>query len=374
MKSEKNLKSKKVCNGFTKINLLALALTFVAYPIQAEESSYKPLRGLCYDASTNYSEANIRRDLSIIKSLAPKIKTTSNEGILYRVPEFCKDLGLYCYPGAYIDNVAGDDVQVSNLVAIANSGYVEGDDTQSANKIKGLVVGNGFLKREEQRGHDLSASKARLINYINQVKANTILPVTTSESWQIWNYDNSTDLASAVDFIMINVDPKKDNIQLGNAAQYVVDRLYQIQQKYPGKNIIIGETGWPATNGISGENDQKIFLEDFTGLAKENNIDYLISKAFDKSGDGNGVLYEDRTLKSASKSLVQPKIAGFDRTKIKFWTFDGNNYPIEGCDSLDKPRWTNIINAVGRAGTNMTEVILPSQGASRYFYRVNIRI
>ncbi len=62
------------------------------------------------------------------------------------------------------------------------------------------------------------------------------------------NYYVSTDLGNnpAVDYIFVNVNAYWDGISIDNAAAYVAQIYQKLVSLYPGKPVVISETGWPS--------------------------------------------------------------------------------------------------------------------------------
>jgi len=339
-----------------------------AAPVSLDGLCYGPYREGQQPGVSYPSEAQVMEDLNIMKCFAARIRTYSDENILFDIPEFCNNVGIDCYPGAWIDNLSGDNQQVSDIITIANKGFPT---------TKGLVVGSEVLLRG-------NVSKATLISYINQVKTATSVPVTTAEAWHIWNYDSSADLAAAVDFITIHVHPYWEspywtpNLSIDTAAQHVIDRYNQIKAKYPGKQVVIGETGWPTGGTTVGAavpsvENQKRFLEEFYDLAS--GIPYFIFEAFDEPwkivegevGRHWGVYDKDRLAKRSLKNLLY---RNFSFTKIEREgpnvrlgvspTFYGDSYTIDRATKLNE--WSALTNFTGKS-----EVLVPADSLNGFF-------
>jgi exo-beta-1,3-glucanase (GH17 family) len=367
--------------GINRRDFIKLSLAtgiFAALPKLSEsaEPLYKPLKGLCYgpfregqspEWGVYPTESQIREDINIIKSIAPKIRTYGTENILYRIPEFCRDAGVYCSPGAWIDNASADNQQITNLIAIGNLNYAT---TQR------LVVGNEYLYRHTG---DLS----KLVNYIRQVKSATGKKVCASEQWHIWR--DYPSLATEVDEILVHVHPYWENISISNAAQFVLEKYNYVKGLYPGKKIIISETGWPTQgpsrgSAVPSEANQDKFLSDFISISSSNNIDYILFEAFDEpwKGEGGvgawwGVFDKSRNLKQALENVLKPQIIGFDGDKIKIRTYEGDSYSIDRSTNLLNNSWQNITNVVGSANTNMTDVTAANNGFAKAFYRASMK-
>ncbi len=274
----------------------------------ANADEYKPLFGLAHGpfrqgqspGGVYPTEAQVRQDISLNKRLAEAERTFGCDNILFNIPRYCNDAGIDCYAGSWFNpaDSSGDQTTISQLLQIANQNYPT---------TKAIIVGNEFLLGGGQ--------ESRLVALINQVNQSTNVPVTTAETYDTWLAH--TNLANAVDFIGIHIYPYWEGISINGAAQFVVDKYNLIKQTFPGKEVVIFETGWPtagSTNGqaVPGEANQKKFLEDFIPLAKQNNIKFFIFEGFDEPWKQNisdveghwGVFYENRTLKPQLESVL----------------------------------------------------------------------
>ena len=105
--------------------------------------------------------------------------------------------------------------------------------------IRAVVVGNEVLLRGEMSATDLAAT-------IRAVKARVPVPVTYADVWEYWL--RNADVAAAVDFITIHILPYWEDfpIPARNAAAHVDSIRRQLAAAFAGKEVIIGEVGWPS--------------------------------------------------------------------------------------------------------------------------------
>ena len=271
----------------------------------------KPLDGVCLspfrqgqspETGVFPTTEQINEDVFLCNKIAGKVRTYGVDPQLEKIVDFCYDYGLDCYVGSWFNqgDSSGDQATVNTLIRIANKDY----DTTKA-----VIVGNEFLLNN-------GGLESRLLGLISNVKQGTSVPVSAGETWSTWR--DHPNLANAVDFLGIHVHPYWENISIDNAAQYVVDRYNQIKTQYPGKKVVVLETGWPQHGNTLGaavpsaENQRK-FIADFTTLAKQNNIEYTLFEAFDEPWklkynpceDSWGVFYEDRTLKPHLSDVIR---------------------------------------------------------------------
>jgi exo-beta-1,3-glucanase (GH17 family) len=238
------------------------------------------LKGMCYGPfrdgqNPNWgpypSETNISEDLSIIRSTwAGSIRTYGVCKGLEKIIPIANEFDLNVSPGAWIcSNLDSNEEEVNNLTYLAQNYDVET-----------AIVGTEVILRYENGWDNLS--KAELIDYITIVKENVSVPVTT----------------------------------------YVIERYKQIQNKYPKKKVVIGETGWPSDGSPNGKavpslQNQKRFMEELLILTEEEGINFYYFEAFDEKwktepngvGPHWGLYYSNRRY----KHLPEGDLNGDDR-------------------------------------------------------------
>ena len=233
----------------------------------------------------------IRSDLAIIAAQTRAIRTYESTCISGQIPAIAAEQGLMVTAGAWIDvDEEANAKEITNIIDIAN-------DVGSVNQV---IVGNEFLLRHvlPTETMDFDKAKALLIQYLRKVRAETEVPVTTAEPFDIWL--ENPELANEVDYIAIHLLPFWNGINVEQAVKWTIDRYHLVQEKFPGKRVMIAEVGWPS-EGLSRNTDDKepeeykntggseaspvnqgIFLRRFLLEAKKENIDYNIIEAFDQ--------------------------------------------------------------------------------------------
>ena len=105
--------------------------------------------------------------------------------------------------------------------------------------VKALIVGNETLLRGE-------LAPATIGTYLEEVKRRSGLPVTYADVWEFWL--KSPELAAAADFITIHILPywEDDPVSAKDAVAHVREVRDRVQATFPGKEILIGEVGWPS--------------------------------------------------------------------------------------------------------------------------------
>ena len=105
--------------------------------------------------------------------------------------------------------------------------------------MRSVVVGNEVLLRGEMAAGDLAAT-------IRAVKARVKVPVTYADVWEFWL--RHRDVAAAVDFVTIHILPYWEDVPVaaGAAAAHVAAIHDRVVAAFPGKDVLIGEVGWPS--------------------------------------------------------------------------------------------------------------------------------
>jgi len=157
------------------------------------------------------------------------------------------------------------------------------------NIIERIYVGTDTLHRKIM-------TAAELAGYVQRVRvfiANPVLTVGTSESWQHWL--QTPELAKSCDFVGAHIFPYWSGIPV-DAAVDEIDRRYDaLKTAFPGKAIVISETGWPSAGPtIKGAapsiNTQEQFARAFLARAAAKTYDYNFAEAFDQPWKGKGIV------------------------------------------------------------------------------------
>ena len=216
--------------------------------------------------------ARIRADLQRLALRFDCVRTYSVAHGLDRVPAIAREVGLEVLLGAWI---GGDpllnEIEIKRVIAVARA---------ERDVLRGVVVGNEVLLRHEMTPDQLAA-------LILRVRAATGLPVTYADVWGYWVRHRA--VSSAVSFVTVHIIPYWDDDPVGiDEVIPYVDRLYtEMQRTFPGKRVLIGETGWPSVGRPRGANapgrvNQARYIREFTQLAAARNIPYNLIEAFDQ--------------------------------------------------------------------------------------------
>jgi glucan 1,3-beta-glucosidase len=216
---------------------LATPITLVRAPIDPNAKlqcvSYAPFRGAQTPLveGTHITAAQIAEDLAQLAKVTECVRTYSIENGLDQVPALAAQQGLKVIQGIWLgSNRFKNLAQISTAVQLAKN---------YPGTITALVVGNEVLLRGEMTTADLVAN-------IRSVKSQVTIPITYADVWEFWL--KNRELYEAVDFVTIHILPYWEDfpIKAKFAASHVDSIRKRMAVAFPGKEILIGETGWPS--------------------------------------------------------------------------------------------------------------------------------
>lgn len=141
-----------------------------------------------------------------------------------------------------------------------------------------LIIGNEALLRE-----DLEVEE--LIAYLDQVKAETELPISTAEPWHVWL--KHPELVRHVDFIAVHLLPYHEGVPVEEAVNYALQRYDELMERFPRKKIVITEVGWPSRGpaigaSVASQVNQARFVREFLARTAHQNYDFYLMEAIDQ--------------------------------------------------------------------------------------------
>lgn len=216
--------------------------------------------------------AQVEEDLKSLVGVSKGIRTyTSREGMDV-LPALARKYGLEVTHSAWLGKKTDINVkEVEALIRAAN----ENEDV-----IKRVIIGNEVLLRQD-------LTPEQLINYIRKVKSSVNQPVSYADVWAF--YLRYPQIADEVDYITIHILPYWEDEPIGveKSAEHIVKIYHLIQQRFPGKPILIGEAGWPTKGRNRGPaavnmENAAYFVRTLAQVAKENGFDYNVVEAFDQ--------------------------------------------------------------------------------------------
>jgi exo-beta-1,3-glucanase (GH17 family) len=236
--------------------------------------SYAPFRGAQSPLvpGTQISAEQIEQDLAQLVKISECVRTYSIENGLDQVPAIAAKVGLKVIQGIWL----GSD-RLKNLNQIST---VVGLTKRFPEVITSVVVGNEVLLRGEMTTSDLVAN-------IRAVKAQVAVPVTYADVWEFWL--RNREIYDAVDFITIHILPYWEDypIRAKFAASHVDSIRQRIAVAFPGKEILIGETGWPSEGrmregALASRTNQARVVSEVLLLAKQEGFRVNLIEAYDQ--------------------------------------------------------------------------------------------
>lgn len=245
------------------------------WPDKIQGFAFAPYRA-DHDPTKNRlpSLEDIDADLALLQGRAHAVRTYTVAGDFAEIPRLAAARGLNVALGAWLDaDREKNEVELKRLIRVADANY--------RNVVRVLVANEALL-----RG-DLSVRE--LVEYIRRVKAKVRAPVSIAEPWHIWQ--KHPELVAEVDFIAVHLLPYWEGLPVDSAVAYCVNRYEQLRERYPGKPIVIGETGWPSSGrtrqgAVASPANEATFLRRFLSVAATKGYTYYIMEAFDQRWKG----------------------------------------------------------------------------------------
>lgn len=223
--------------------------------------SYAPFRAhqSPFDLSTRIEPAQVEEDLQHIKKITDCVRTYATDFGSQHVPAIARKLDMKVLMGIWIgDDIMRNSVQVETALSLAN---------RYPDAIKAIIVGNEVLLRRDRTGAELAA-------IIRNVKSRTSLPVTYADVWEFWL--KNPEIAPLVDFITIHTLPYWEDIPIdvAKAAAHIDATRKHVAETFPGKEILIGEVGWPSAGrmregALPSLSNQARLLDEVTKYARQ---------------------------------------------------------------------------------------------------------
>jgi len=257
---------------------LATPITLARAPIDPNAKllcvSYAPFRDAQTPLllTTHIAPEQIAEDLAQLAKISDCVRTYSIENGLDQVPAQAAKVGLKVIQGIWLGSDRLKNLaQISTAVSLAK---------QYPGVITALVVGNEVLLRGEMTTNDLAA-------VIRSVKAQVTVPVTYADVWEFWL--RNREIYDVVDFVTIHILPYWEDfpIRAKFAASHVDSIRRRMAVAFPGKEILIGETGWPSQGrmregALPSRTNQARVVSEILLLAKQENFRVNLIEAYDQ--------------------------------------------------------------------------------------------
>ncbi|WP_454619135.1 glycoside hydrolase family 17 protein [Bradyrhizobium cenepequi] len=257
---------------------LATPITLSRAPIDPNAKlqcvSYAPFRDTQTPLvrTTHIPAEQIEQDLADLAKVTDCVRTYSIENGLDQVPGIAAKVGLKVIQGIWLGS---DRLKNQTQIAVA-----VGLAKQYPGVITALVVGNEVLLRGEMTTADLAA-------YVRAVKAQVQVPVTYADVWEFWL--RNREVYDAVDFVTIHILPYWEDmpVRAKFAAAHVDAIRKRMAVAFPGKEILIGETGWPSMGrmregALPSRTNQARIVSEILDLAKREGFRVNLIEAYDQ--------------------------------------------------------------------------------------------
>ncbi|WP_429021480.1 glycosyl hydrolase family 17 protein [Bradyrhizobium sp. I1.14.4] len=295
---------------------LGIPVNLVRAPIDPNDKvqciSYAPFRNnqTSLSPATQVTREQIAEDLAQLAKISDCIRTYATDLGLDQIPGLAAKAGLKVIQGIFLDrDRRKNSTQISTAIRLAKE-YPE--------TIIALVVGNEVLLRKEMSASDLAAT-------IRAIKAQVSVPVTYADVWEFWL--SNRELYDAVDFITVHILPYWENVPIRaeDAAAHADEIRRQIAAAFPGKEILIGEIGWPSEgrmreSALPSRVNQARVVSEVLDLARREHFRVNLFEAYDEGWKreiegtvgGSWGLFD-----SEQRSLKYP--AGLPISNFPFW-------------------------------------------------------
>ena len=222
--------------------------------------------------TTQIGPEQIGEDLAQLAKISDCVRTYSVENGLDLVPGLAAKAGLKVIQGIWLgSNRLKNLSQIQTAVRLTR---------EYPGVITSVVVGNEVLLRGEMIASDLAA-------IIRSVKSQVDVPVTYADVWEYWL--RNREVYDAVDFVTIHILPYWEDfpIRAKYAAAHVDGIRKRMAVAFPGKEILIGETGWPSAgrmreSALPSRTNQARVVSEILALAKRESFRVNLIEAYDQ--------------------------------------------------------------------------------------------
>jgi exo-beta-1,3-glucanase (GH17 family) len=236
--------------------------------------SYAPYRGrqTPIDLTTQIEPAQIEDDLRRLSAVTNCVRTYSVHEGLDQVVPIAQRVGLKVLQGIWLGrDPEFNRTQIAAAITLVN---------KYPDVIRAVVVGNEVLLRGE-------LSAGALADTIQLVKRQVSVPVTYADVWEFWL--RNRDLLNVVDFVTVHILPywEDDPISAALAADHVMSIRRQVGAAFAGKDILIGEVGWPSEGrmregALPSPSNQARVLREVIAQSRAENFRLNLIEAFDQ--------------------------------------------------------------------------------------------
>jgi len=257
---------------------LAAPITLTRPPIDPAAKldciSYAPFRKhqSPWNSQIIISPEQIAEDLTELARISKCVRIYSVENGLDRVPELASKVGLKVILGIWIGRDRLKNAQLIETAVPLINGY--------PGVITAIIVGSEVLLRGEMTASDLRRT-------IRSLKAQVNIPVSYADVWEFWL--RYAEVSDDVDFVTVHMLPYWEDfpVRAEDAAAHVDEIRKQMMVAFPGKEILIGESGWPSRGrmrdgALPSRINQARFVSELLQRARLENFRLNLFEAYDE--------------------------------------------------------------------------------------------
>ncbi len=218
------------------------------------------------------SPERIDADLRALSQRFDCVRTYSQGQGLSAVPRIAQRYGMQVLLGIWLGRDRAANAEQVRLGIATARAYPQ--------VLRGVIVGNEVLLRGE-------LSEAALAAYVRQVRDAVTTPVTYADVWEFWLRHRA--LANAVDYITVHILPYWEDQPVApqRALQHVATVYAKVRAAFPGREVMIGETGWPSAGrqrraAVASRVNEARYLRGFLHYAASVHLPYNVIEAFDQ--------------------------------------------------------------------------------------------
>ncbi|HEY4112777.1 MAG TPA: glycosyltransferase family 2 protein [Rhizomicrobium sp.] len=238
------------------------------------------VRGVSYDPSHEFTERDakwvapeqIDRDMAELSQVTGHIRTYTVAHGLDRVPEIARRHGLTVSLGCWIGpNPDENEKEITLCIRTA---------LNNRRTIDRVFVGNESIMFGYVSPDQLGAYIKRVREALpNRIK------VTTAETWATWLM--YPEVGKYVDVVAVHLLPYWEGISIHDALNFDARQMVKMEEEFPDKPIIIGESGWPSEGRTRRYAEPSLaneayYVRSFVQFAMQKGWDYYIIEGFDQ--------------------------------------------------------------------------------------------
>ncbi|MCY3414974.1 MAG: hypothetical protein INQ03_25210 [Candidatus Heimdallarchaeota archaeon] len=212
----------------------------------------------------------VKEDLQIMKDLGTTdIRTYRTSDGLETLPQLSLEYGITTAVATWISPTTDNYAGIDNALTYENYSSM-------------TILGNEVLMRGEYKASEFQD----FVNYANEKKSNGS-KIAVAEPYYV--FLNHPSLVVNVDVLLVHIYPAWETIPIEDAAQYTIDKFNAVKEKFPDKEILIGEMGWPSgPSGPFTHENQVQYYSDVLPLLYQHNISAYLFVAFDENWKSEG--------------------------------------------------------------------------------------